>query len=92
MTLTATANGYLLWTKDWISQQLLKDEGVIFISIDDNEVAQLKLLCDKIFREHNILNFGIVNKSSEEIATNYTVKKHEYILSYCKKLNKVKFW
>ena len=73
-----------------LAKQLLKDEGVIFISIDDNEVAQLKLLCDKIFREHNILNFGIVNKSSE-IATNYTIKKHEYILSYCKNLTKLSF-
>ena len=73
-----------------LAKQLLKDDGVIFISIDDNEVAQLKLLCDKIFREHNILNFGIVNKSSE-IATNYTIKKHEYILSYCKNLTKLSF-
>ena len=73
-----------------LAKQLLKDEGVIFISIDDNEVAQLKLLCDKIFGEHNILNFGIVNKSSE-IATNYTIKKHEYILSYCKNLTKLSF-
>lgn len=73
-----------------LAKQLLKDEGVIFISIDDNEVAQLKLLCDKIFGEQNILNFGIVNKSSE-IATNYTIKKHEYILSYCKNLTKLSF-
>lgn len=73
-----------------LAKQLLKDEGVIFISIDDNEVAQLKLLCDKIFGENNILNFGIVNKSSE-IATNYTIKKHEYIISFCKNLSKLNF-
>ena len=37
-----------------LAKNLLKDDGVIFISIDDNEFAQLKLLCDSIFGE-NIL-------------------------------------
>src|SRR3989344_3894917 len=38
-----------------LAKDLLKDEGVIFISIDDNEAAQLKLLCNEIFKEENIL-------------------------------------
>ncbi|MDO4441977.1 MAG: DNA methyltransferase [Moraxella sp.] len=38
-----------------IARDLLKDDGVIFISIDDNEQAQLKLLCDEIFGEGNFL-------------------------------------
>lgn len=37
-----------------IAKKLLTDDGVIFISIDDNEQAQLKLLCDSIFGEENI--------------------------------------
>jgi adenine-specific DNA-methyltransferase len=32
-----------------LSRQLLKEDGIIMISIDDNEYAQLKILCDKIF-------------------------------------------
>ena len=38
-----------------IARNLLSDKGVIFISIDDNEFSQLKLLCDDIFGEHNKL-------------------------------------
>lgn len=39
-----------------IAKQLLSDKGVIFISIDDNEQAQLKLLCDEIFGEKNFVS------------------------------------
>jgi adenine-specific DNA-methyltransferase len=39
-----------MWPK-----QLLRDDGVIFISIDDNEQAQLKLLCDEVFGEANFV-------------------------------------
>jgi len=38
-----------------IAKQLLSEEGVIFISIDDNEQAQLKMLCDKVFNEENYI-------------------------------------
>lgn len=38
-----------------LAKQLLKEDGIIMISIDDNEYAQLKILCDKIFGEHNKL-------------------------------------
>ena len=38
-----------------LAKQLLKESGVIFISIDDNEMAQLKLLCDKIFGDNNYI-------------------------------------
>jgi adenine-specific DNA-methyltransferase len=39
-----------------LARDLLKDDGVIFISIDDNEVAQLRLLCDEVFGEENFLS------------------------------------
>ena len=44
-----------MYPRLYIAKQLLKDDGVIFISIDDNEVAQLKLLMDEIFGEENFL-------------------------------------
>ena len=37
-----------------LAKELLKDKGVMFISIDEHEFANLKLLCDKIFNEHNV--------------------------------------
>ena len=45
-----------MYPRLYIAKQLLKEDGVIFISIDDNEVAQLKLLMDEIFGEENFLN------------------------------------
>ncbi|MBN2746264.1 MAG: site-specific DNA-methyltransferase, partial [Bacteroidales bacterium] len=44
-----------LYPRLYIAKQLLKDDGVIFVSIDDNEVAQLRLLLDEIFGEENFV-------------------------------------
>ncbi|QLB13911.1 type III restriction endonuclease subunit M [Bisgaardia hudsonensis] len=44
-----------MYPRLYIARQLLKEDGVIFISIDDNEVAQLRLLCDEIFGEGNFV-------------------------------------
>jgi len=47
-----------------LAKNLLKETGVIFISIDDNEAAQLKLLCDNIFGENNIVGWVSVAKGT----------------------------
>ncbi|MDY0685980.1 DNA methyltransferase [Pasteurella multocida] len=44
-----------MYPRLYIARELLKEDGVIFISIDDNEQAQLKLLCDEVFGEENFL-------------------------------------
>ena len=44
-----------------LARNLLRDDGVIFISIDDNEQAQLKLLCDEVFGEENFVNLISIN-------------------------------
>ena len=49
-----------------LARNLLKEDGVIFISIDDNEFAQLKLLCDKIFGDLNNLGTIIQNKKNAQ--------------------------
>lgn len=72
-----------------IAQKLLTDDGVIFISIDDNEQANLKLLCDEIFGEQNFVIQVAVNRPSE-IATSDTISKHEYLLCYSKNINSFK--
>lgn len=50
-----THSGWLsfMYPRLLLAKNLLKDDGVIFISIDDNELAQLKLLCDEVFGEDN---------------------------------------
>ncbi|GAA9488397.1 hypothetical protein UBN14_04410 [Helicobacter pylori] len=68
-----------------LARDLLKEDGVIFISIDDNEAAQLKLLCDEIFGEGNFIETFLWNKTqTPPSASNKTRKTHEFILCYQK--------
>lgn len=71
-----------------LAKNLLKDDGVIFISIDDNELFQLKVLCDEIFEEKNfVANLVWENKEGGGSSDSKHFKiKHEYILVYSKKL------
>lgn len=68
-----------------LARDLLKDDGVIFISIDDNEQANLKLLCDEIFGEDNFVSNIIWNSINSVLKqSNFIRKEHEYILCYAK--------
>ena len=68
-----------------IAKKLLSDRGVIFISIDDNEQAQLKLLCDEIFRPENNLA-TVVQKSRDSISGDLLFSpNHNYLLVYALK-------
>ncbi|MGL2639703.1 site-specific DNA-methyltransferase [Helicobacter pylori] len=69
----------LLLVKD-----LLKQDGVIFISIDDNEAAQLKLLCDEIFGEGNFLSSLTWLKGNAQNDAQYFQNNYENILVYAK--------
>lgn len=66
-----------------ISKILLSEVGVIFISIDDNEYANLKILADEIFGVDNCLSTLIWDLGSGTSAGHFT-RAHEYILVYCK--------
>lgn len=67
-----------------IAKQLLSDKGVIFISIDDNEQAQLKLLCDELFGVKNCLA-TVVQKSRDSISGDLLFSpNHNYLLVYAK--------
>ncbi|QDY57109.1 site-specific DNA-methyltransferase [Helicobacter pylori] len=71
-----------------LARDLLKQDGVIFISIDDNEAAQLKLLCDEIFGEGNFLgDFIKQSKVGGGSDSKFIVKEHEYCLVYAKNIN-----
>ena len=74
-----------------IAKQLLSDRGVIFISIDDNEQAQLKLLCDEVFGEKNHINTISINMNSlSGVKMTHAIKgkrypaQKEYLLLYAK--------
>ncbi len=68
-----------------LARDLLKEDGVIFISIDDNECANLKILCDEIFGEGNFVGDFIRKTKSTtndaKIGLNY---QHEFLLCYAK--------
>lgn len=68
-----------------LAKNLLSDRGVIFISIDDNEQANLKLLCDQVFGEKNFVGNVIWEKtdSPRMDVKGFTVR-HDYILVYAK--------
>ena len=68
-----------------LARNLLKDDGVIFISIDDNEVTNLRKLCNEIFGEDNFVAEFVWQKASGNQNDNkYIAISHEYILCYAK--------
>ncbi|MFA7729441.1 site-specific DNA-methyltransferase [Mycoplasmopsis synoviae] len=75
-----------------LAKKLLKETGIIFVSIDDNEQAYLKVLMDEIFGEENfIANISWIKKrgpGSNTSFINKVVKNCEYILMYAKNYNK----
>ncbi len=74
-----------------IAKRLLSDKGVIFISIDDNEVAQLKILCDEIFGENFLRNIINTRRQDKNLSNQFLDKGLkslaigcEYVLTYSK--------
>ena len=68
-----------------LARNLLKDDGVIFISIDDNEVANLRKICDEIFGEENfIANIVWQKKYGAANDAQYLSDMHDHILLYGK--------
>ncbi len=73
-------------------KQLLSDDGAIFISIDDNEVFNLKLICDEIFGSQNFVDiFSWKKTETPANLANKTKKSIEYIICYMKTNAPIKF-
>jgi adenine-specific DNA-methyltransferase len=70
--------------------RLLADDGVIFVSIDDNEQATLKLVLDEIFGYNNFIGLFSVNASPSAIDYGHIAKTHDYALFYGKNINETK--
>ena len=64
-----------------LGKKLLSEKGVIFISIDDNEINQLKLLCDEIFIEKNFIA-KMIWQQGKKSSGNLIGVNHEYVLAY----------
>ncbi|GHS87097.1 site-specific DNA-methyltransferase [Synergistales bacterium] len=70
-----------------LARDLLRDDGIIFISIDDNEVAQLRKICDEIFGASNFAAELIWQRAfSPKNDSKYTSNDHDYVLCYAKSL------
>ena len=72
-----------------VAKDLLTEDGVIFISIDDNEVENLQKVCSEIYGASNCIARVVVNRPSE-IATDLTIQKHEYCLVYARNIQSIK--
>ena len=80
-----------MYPRLYIARELLREDGVIFISIDDNEQAQLKILCDEVFGEENFVgNFIWHKKITGGYDNDHLNTQHEYILIYVKQINNFK--
>lgn len=73
----------MMYSRLLIARQLLREDGVIFISIDENEVHHLRKLCEDVFGEANYAG-EIVWKNSSKNDQSYISIQHEYILCFVK--------
>ena len=82
-------NGWLsfMYPRLLLARDLLRDDGVIFISIDDNEQANLKLLCGDVFGEENFCADIIWNSTKSVTNTALISISHTHILTYFKNKN-----
>ncbi|WP_324723489.1 site-specific DNA-methyltransferase [Lelliottia sp. JS-SCA-14] len=72
-----------IYPRLYVARELLKDDGIICISIDENERSNLKILCDEVFGEFNFAG-EIVWKNSSKNDQAYISIQHEYLLFYVK--------
>lgn len=73
-----------MYPRLYIARELMREDGVIFISIDDNEQAQLKLLCDEIFGEENFIASYVHKNNSIKNQAKLVSVSTEYLLCYAK--------
>jgi adenine-specific DNA-methyltransferase len=76
----------MMYSRLLIARQLLKEDGVIFISIDDNEVHHLRKLCDEVFGEENFVGELIwkSRQNKDNRTTTGVSIDHEYVVCYSK--------
>ncbi len=78
----------MMYSRLLLARQLLKDDGVIFVSIDDNEVHNLRRLMDDVFGEENfVAELAVQLNPRGRNLDKFIAKTHEFILIFCKNIN-----
>ena len=84
----------MMYPRLYLARNLLRDDGVIFISIDDHEVDNLRKLCNEVFGEENFIECFVWKKSYGGGAKEqFAVRQHEYCVLYAKNMMALdEFW
>ena len=84
----------MLYSRILHARNFLSDDGIFLISIDDNEQANAKKICDEIFGENNIVccfNWNTKKAAQGMTTANMVVSNHEYVLVYAKNIKNFRF-
>lgn len=80
----------MMYPRLFLAKNLLLDDGVIFISIDDNEIHNLKMIMDEIFGEENFIGKFIIKSNPRgSQSVRHIANVHEYVISYGKNKNAI---
>ncbi len=83
----------MMYPRLFLARNLLRDDGVIFISIDDNEVTNLRKICNEIFGEENFINCINIKTKIAGVSGSYLgqslQKNIEHVLFYCRDNSKI---
>lgn len=80
----------MMWPRLFLTRNLLTEDGVIFISIDDHEVDNLKKICCEVFGEENFIAQIIWERAYSPVnLKKYFSESHDYILCFAKNLSKI---
>lgn len=79
----------MMYPRLYLARNLLSDDGVIFIHIDDNELDNLRKMCDEIFGEENFIGIFVINSSPSAIDYGHIAKMHDYAIFYAKALSEI---
>lgn len=74
----------MMYPRLYLARNLLREDGVIFISIDDNEVENLRRICDEIFGEENFVAQFIWEKRTNRENRKVVSTRHDYVVCYCR--------
>ena len=74
----------MMYPRLYLARNLLREDGVIFISIDDNEVENLRRMCDEIFGEENFVANFIWEKRTNRENRKEVSMRHDYVLCFCR--------
>lgn len=79
----------MIYSRLLVARTLLSNDGVIFISIDDNEVHHLRKICDEVFGANNFVAEIVHQRAKGGGQAKYIVRGHDYILVYGKTISEV---